>query len=130
MPPRKKKQQPPKPVQDPSALYRYGSLGTALNDALDDLVEKDMVPPNLAATVCERFDRVMADGFGEKTKITIRMTGVVRDYNRIDDLYTFNLRDVKYKVTRDGRAGDPPPRVEIPLGKLKLVAHPRDKENK
>ncbi|MCO5612549.1 hypothetical protein L7F22_066817 [Adiantum nelumboides] len=53
-------------------LYRKASIGTSLNDALDELVTNGSLPPLLAVKVLMQFDKSMNDAL--QTKIKSKVT--------------------------------------------------------
>lgn len=50
-------------------LYRRSSLGLALTDALDELVQNQQLTPNLGLKVMGQFDKVMTESLNNKVKI-------------------------------------------------------------
>ncbi len=50
-------------------LYRRSSLGLALTDALDELVQNQQLTPNLGLKVMSQFDKVMTDALNNKVKV-------------------------------------------------------------
>ena len=50
-------------------LYRRSSLGLALTDALDELVQNQQLTPNLGLNVMGQFDKVMTEALNNKVKV-------------------------------------------------------------
>ena len=50
-------------------LYRRSSLGLALTDALDELVQNQQLTPNLGLKVMGQFDKVMTESLNNKVKV-------------------------------------------------------------
>ena len=50
-------------------LYRRSSLGLALTDALDELVQNQQLTPNLGLKVMGQFDKVMTEALNNKVKV-------------------------------------------------------------
>lgn len=50
-------------------LYRRSTLGLALTDALDELVQNQQLTPNLGLKVMGQFDKVMTESLNNKVKI-------------------------------------------------------------
>lgn len=50
-------------------LYRRSSLGLALTDALDELVQNQQLTPNLGLKVMAQFDKVMTEALNNKVKV-------------------------------------------------------------
>lgn len=50
-------------------LYRRSSLGLALTDALDELVQNQQLTPNLGLKVMSQFDKVMTEALNNKVKV-------------------------------------------------------------
>ena len=50
-------------------LYRRSTLGLALTDALDELVQNQQLTPNLGLKVMGQFDKVMTESLNNKVKV-------------------------------------------------------------
>lgn len=61
-------------------IYRYSSLGLALTDTLDDLINDQRIEPQLAMKVLANFDRVVTEVLAEKVKarLTFKVWDILR----------------------------------------------------
>ncbi|KAL2258891.1 hypothetical protein VTK26DRAFT_7624 [Humicola hyalothermophila] len=84
-------------------IYQYGQLGTALTDALDDLVMDERLPAQLAPRVVGAFNRAMNESFPRrlprmrrgKKAATLKMRAELDFYRCCDDVWTFALKNVR-----------------------------------
>ncbi|EGS21597.1 transcription initiation factor iia small chain-like protein [Thermochaetoides thermophila DSM 1495] len=123
-------------------LYRHGSLGATLTDALDELIGNEQIDPQLAMKVLSQFDRVIAETLSEKVKarltfkvITTRVAVLLLLWGRVmsassrdalqptllDNLstrfkaiWTFLIRNVHFKLNDAGQT--------IQADKIKIVS--------
>lgn len=117
------------------ALYRaqvnrgLTSIGECLVDTIDDLIHDGRIEPQLALRVLANFDRVVAEVLAEKVKsrLTFKVSpvsfrvvlflqglqGHLETYRFCDDVWTFLVKDVKFKSD----AG-----VEFHADKVKIVS--------
>ncbi|KAK0636054.1 transcription initiation factor IIA gamma chain [Bombardia bombarda] len=81
-------------------LFRFGTLGATLIDTLDDLIEVDRLPPQLSMKVLDAFDRIIKETLSTHPKVKAKVTieGKLDMYRLIDDMWTFQLKDVKMKL--------------------------------
>ncbi|KAK4187101.1 transcription initiation factor IIA, gamma subunit-domain-containing protein [Podospora australis] len=79
-------------------LYRHGSLGVTLTDALDDLIGDERIDPQLAMKVLTQFDRVVAETLQEKVKARLTFKGSLDTYRFCDEVWTFLIRNVTFKM--------------------------------
>ncbi|KAI7284801.1 hypothetical protein KC345_g2098 [Hortaea werneckii] len=96
-------------------LYRGTSIGLALADTLDDLISSRRIEPQLAMRIMSHFDARIAEVLGEKVKArltfkvgcvsknpaslgTVPCWGHLDTYRFCDEVWTFILKDVKFKM--------------------------------
>ncbi|KAK4157288.1 transcription initiation factor IIA, gamma subunit-domain-containing protein [Chaetomidium leptoderma] len=79
-------------------LYRHGSLGVALTDALDELIGEERIDPQLAMKVLTQFDRVIAETLQDKVKARLTFKGSLDTYRFCDEVWTFLIRNVNFKL--------------------------------
>ena len=79
-------------------LYRDTTLGNTLQEALDELLQIQMLSPSLALKILIQFDRSIYSALNTrvKNKLTFR-AGKLNTYNFCDDVWTFKLDDVEFK---------------------------------
>ncbi|KAK3988524.1 transcription initiation factor IIA, gamma subunit-domain-containing protein [Cladorrhinum sp. PSN332] len=95
-------------------LYRHGSLGTALTDALDDLIGDERIDPQLAMKVLTQYDRVMAETLQEKVKARLTFKGSLDTYRFCDEVWTFLIRNVTLKLDNNSQ--------QVVADKVKIVS--------
>ncbi|CCC11779.1 hypothetical protein SMACR_04761 [Sordaria macrospora] len=79
-------------------LYRHGSLGSTLTDALDDLIGAERMDPQLAMKVLMQFDRVITEALNEKVKARLTFKGSLDTYRFCDEVWTFLIKNVTFKM--------------------------------
>ncbi|KAJ9613341.1 Transcription initiation factor IIA subunit 2 [Cladophialophora chaetospira] len=95
-------------------LYRGSSIGDALIDTIDDLINDGRIEPQLAMKILSNFDRAIAETLAEKVKsrltfkvgiteqraalnLLIPAQGHLETYRFCDDVWTFLVKDVRFK---------------------------------
>jgi transcription initiation factor TFIIA small subunit len=74
------------------------SIGGTLADTLDDLISSRRIEPQLAIKIMTNFDQVIAQVLGEKVKARMSFKGHLDTYRFCDDVWTFILKDIKFKL--------------------------------
>jgi len=79
-------------------LYRNTTLGHTLQEALDELMQLQVLSPRLAMSVLLQFDRSINSALGTrvKSKVTFRAEKL-NTYRFCDNVWTFMLNDVSGK---------------------------------
>ena len=94
-----------------SELYRGTTIGTALTEALDELVREKKLTPALALQVLKEFDQELSDQLGAtKNKLTLK--GTLSTYRFCDEVWTFIIRGCSIKTEQESLHAE----------KLKIVA--------
>ncbi|KAJ2001300.1 Transcription initiation factor IIA subunit 2 [Coemansia thaxteri] len=93
-------------------LYRSSTLGTALTDSLDELIQAGHITPQLAIQVLEQYDKSISETLATKVKAKAVMKGNLRTYRFCDDVWTFIIKNPNFKFDHDITAAD----------KVKIVA--------
>ncbi|EFX02934.1 transcription initiation factor iia small chain [Grosmannia clavigera kw1407] len=83
-------------------LYRRSSIGYALTDTLDELIRENRIDPQLAMKVLQNFDRAIAETLQEKVKARLSFKGSLDTYRFCDEVWTFLIRDVQFKMEGGG----------------------------
>jgi transcription initiation factor TFIIA small subunit len=78
-------------------LYRGSSIGEALIDTIDDLINDGRIEPQLAMKILSNFDKAISDTLSEKVKSRLTFKGHLETYRFCDDVWTFLVKDVKFK---------------------------------
>ncbi|KAK3239546.1 hypothetical protein CYMTET_50534 [Cymbomonas tetramitiformis] len=88
-------------------LYRASSIGTALQDALDEMVQDDDSPlsPELAMKTVMQFDKAMNELLAERVKSKLNFKGHLHTYRFCDNVWQFILEDAEFKLTIPGVGG-------------------------
>lgn len=79
-------------------LYRNSSIGTALTDTLDDLISDNVIEPQLAMRIIANFDKAFSEIIAERVKSRMSFKGHLATYRFCDDVWTFLIRDVQFKL--------------------------------
>ncbi|CUS14293.1 unnamed protein product [Tuber aestivum] len=78
-------------------LYRRSSIGTALTDALDDLISEGRIAPQLAMKILSNFDRCITEILADRVKANLTFKGHLDTYRFCDEVWTFLIKDVTFK---------------------------------
>jgi transcription initiation factor TFIIA small subunit len=98
-------------------LTNLRSIGLALADTLDDLISSRRIEPQLAMRILQNFDQSISTVLGEKVKarmtfkvwslwrtirlravLTATLQGHLDTYRFCDEVWTFIIKDVKFKL--------------------------------
>ncbi|KAJ2783316.1 Transcription initiation factor IIA subunit 2 [Coemansia javaensis] len=93
-------------------LYRLSTLGIALTDSLDELVQAGHITPQLAMQVLEQYDMSIAGALSTKVKAKATMKGHLSIYKFCDEVWTFILKDTTFRLEHETVTAD----------KIKVVA--------
>lgn len=90
-----------------------GSVGEALIDAIDELINQSRIEPQLAMKILANFDRAIAENLASnvKSRLTFKacikssmvtavltvLQGHLETYRFCDEVWTFLVKDVKFK---------------------------------
>lgn len=95
-------------------LYRRSTLGMSLTEALDRLISDQRIQPQLAMRILANFDRVVSENLKENAKTKLSFKGHLSTYRFCDDVWTFVIKDVQFKLDHSGEA--------IHADKIRIVA--------
>ncbi|KAJ1676846.1 Transcription initiation factor IIA subunit 2 [Spiromyces aspiralis] len=93
-------------------LYRTSTLGMALTDSLDELIQAGHITPQLAIRVLGQFDRSISDALANKVRARATIKGNLQTYRFCDDVWTFIVKNPSFKFEHDNVTAD----------KVKIVA--------
>ncbi|KAL8822201.1 MAG: hypothetical protein Q9191_007063 [Dirinaria sp. TL-2023a] len=79
-------------------LYRRSSIGIALIDTLDELVNQSSIEPQLAMKVLATFDKAASEVLQEKVKARMHFKGHLDTYRFCDEVWTFLIKDVNFRL--------------------------------
>ena len=91
-------------------LYRRSTLGIALTEALDELIQSGHMTPQLAMRVLNQFDKAVADHLTENVRARVNFKGSLGVYRFCDDVWTFMLKNTAFRFENDALLVD---RVKI-----------------
>lgn len=97
-------------------LYRRSSLGTALFEALDELIQSGHINPQLALKVLNQFDKSASLTLSTDLKAKCSAKGHLATYRLCDEVWTFILKNPTFKLENNSEIVGPLP------GKVKIVA--------
>ena len=81
-------------------IHRRTKLGETLNETLDDMMLKNMITNQIKEEILKHFDKIMLQIFRvSKTKVGLK--GNIFDYGNCDNVWVFNLKDVKLTYDTD-----------------------------
>lgn len=73
-------------------------IGDCLIDTIDELINEGRIEPQLAMKILSNFDKTIADVLAEKVKARLTFKGHLETYRFCDDVWTFLVKDVKFKT--------------------------------
>jgi len=79
-------------------LYRGSTIGDCLIDTIDELINEGRIEPQLAMKILSNFDKTISDVLAEKVKARLTFKGHLETYRFCDDVWTFLVKDVKFKT--------------------------------
>ncbi|KAJ1947621.1 Transcription initiation factor IIA subunit 2 [Linderina pennispora] len=82
-------------------LYRTSTLGMALTDSLDELIQAGHITPQLAIQVLEQYDKSISEALANKVKAKAMLKGHLSTYRFCDDVWTFIIKDPTFKFEHD-----------------------------
>eukprot|EP01112_Ceratiomyxa_fruticulosa_P018731 TRINITY_DN603_c0_g2_i1.p1 TRINITY_DN603_c0_g2~~TRINITY_DN603_c0_g2_i1.p1 ORF type:complete len:115 (-),score=18.32 TRINITY_DN603_c0_g2_i1:208-552(-) len=93
-------------------LYRKSSIGVALSDTLDELVNNGQLSAQMALHILPVFDKVMNEALATKVKTKANVKGHLHTYRFCDNVWTFILENAQFKIDTE----------TFTLDKVKIVA--------
>ncbi|KAL6942989.1 hypothetical protein ACO0RG_001962 [Hanseniaspora osmophila] len=79
-------------------LYRRSTVGSALVDALDNLISEGRIEAGLAMRCLEVFDKVVSETLKDKTASKMTIKGHLHTYRFCDDVWTFIIKNCELKL--------------------------------
>ncbi|ORZ25301.1 transcription initiation factor IIA, gamma subunit, helical domain-domain-containing protein [Absidia repens] len=93
-------------------LYRRSSIGMALTDSLDELIQSGHLNPQLAMRVLTTFDKSISEGLAQLVRNRAVIKGHLHTYRFCDDVWTFIIENPNFKFDQNTLSSD----------KVKIVA--------
>ncbi|KAI8060435.1 transcription initiation factor IIA, gamma subunit-domain-containing protein [Gongronella butleri] len=78
-------------------LYRRSSIGMALTDSLDELIQNGHLTPQLAMRVLNAFDKSIAEGLSQLVRNRTTIKGHLDTYRFCDDVWTFIVENPSFR---------------------------------
>lgn len=83
-------------------LYRNTTLGHTLQEALDELMQMQMLSPSLAIQVLQQFDKSINSALSTRVKVKVNFKAdKLNTYRFCDNVWTFMLNDVEFRDSAD-----------------------------
>ncbi|KAI1315589.1 Transcription initiation factor IIA small chain (TFIIA 13.5 kDa subunit) [Mortierella claussenii] len=92
--------------------YRKSSIGLALIDSLDELIQSGHINPQLAMRVLAQFDMSIAEALSTRVRNRVNVRARLDNYNSLDDVWTFVLSNPTFRFEHDN----------VTAEKVKIVA--------
>ncbi|RUP44019.1 transcription initiation factor IIA, gamma subunit, helical domain-containing protein, partial [Jimgerdemannia flammicorona] len=93
-------------------LYRRSSLGMALTDSLDELIQTGHMNPQLAMKVLTQFDKSITEALANRVRSRATFKGHLHTYRFCDEVWTFIIENPNFRFEHDTVAAE----------KVKIVA--------
>ncbi|KAI9278405.1 transcription initiation factor IIA, gamma subunit, helical domain-containing protein [Phascolomyces articulosus] len=93
-------------------LYRRSSIGMALTDSLDELIQSGHINPQLAMRVLTTFDKSISEALAQLVRNKANVKGHLHTYRFCDDVWTFIIENPNFKFEQETVSAD----------KVKIVA--------
>ncbi|KAI9319695.1 transcription initiation factor IIA, gamma subunit-domain-containing protein [Dichotomocladium elegans] len=93
-------------------LYRRSSIGMALTDSLDELIQTGQINPQLAMRVLTTFDKSISEALAQLVRNKANVKGHLHTYRFCDDVWTFIIENPQFKFENESVTAD----------KVKIVA--------
>ncbi|KAI8834080.1 Transcription initiation factor IIA small chain (TFIIA 13.5 kDa subunit) [Chytriomyces hyalinus] len=78
-------------------FYRQSSIGQALTDALDDMIQEGSIEPQVAMKMLSEFDRSIAEALRTQVRAKTSVKGKLHIYRFCDDVWTFVIENATFK---------------------------------
>ncbi|KAI9336133.1 transcription initiation factor IIA gamma chain [Obelidium mucronatum] len=78
-------------------FYRNSSVGQALCDSLDEMIQEGSIDPQVAVTMLNQFDASMAEALRTQVKAKTTIKGKLHIYRFCDDVWTFVIAEGQFK---------------------------------
>ncbi|KAJ3101539.1 Transcription initiation factor IIA small chain (TFIIA 13.5 kDa subunit) [Phlyctochytrium planicorne] len=93
-------------------LYRRSSIGIALTESLDEMIQEGRLEPQEAMRVLIQFDATIGEALHQKVRAKATIKGHLNVYRFCDDVWTFVVDKPTFRCDNDTVSAD----------KVKIVA--------
>ena len=87
-------------------FYRASSVGEALTETLNDLVNENRITGALAVKILHHFDHVVPEVLENELHATMKMKAKIKHYQNVDEVWKFVLRNVCFTTKKNGPKKD------------------------
>merc|ERR1712130_203297 len=94
--------------------------GEALVLTLSDLVERGRISGKLAIQILDQFDTSVYEALGNHTNARLTLKGQLHNYNNLQNVWLFCVKDVKMKVEA-GKANIDRETYEVMVNEMKIT---------
>eukprot|EP01116_Phalansterium_solitarium_P011745 TRINITY_DN27502_c0_g1_i1.p1 TRINITY_DN27502_c0_g1~~TRINITY_DN27502_c0_g1_i1.p1 ORF type:complete len:145 (+),score=30.22 TRINITY_DN27502_c0_g1_i1:159-593(+) len=82
-----------------SSIYRQATVGLALQDSLQELLQKGQISEGLVEKILQNFDKAVARAFSTRINNKATFKGTLNTYRYCENVWTMLLDDVAFKLT-------------------------------
>ncbi|KAI8902716.1 transcription initiation factor IIA, gamma subunit-domain-containing protein [Globomyces pollinis-pini] len=82
-------------------LYRESSLGKALTDTLDELIQESLLDPQTAMKVLSQFDISISEALHSRVRSRATLKGHLHTYRFCDDVWTFVVDKADFRFDNE-----------------------------
>lgn len=83
-------------------LYRNTTLGSTLQESLDELIQYGQITPQLAMKVLLQFDKAVNSALAGRVRSRLSFkAGKLHTYRFCDNVWTFMLNDVEFREVQE-----------------------------
>ncbi|KAF2072977.1 hypothetical protein CYY_005717 [Polysphondylium violaceum] len=95
-------------------LYRKSTVGEALTDTLDDMLQNNFITPQFYEKMLNQFDKSINEALANTVKTKITFKGNLHTYRFCDNVWTFIIDKAEFKIDD--------PQKPITVDRVKIVA--------
>jgi transcription initiation factor TFIIA small subunit len=77
-------------------FYRASSVGEALTETLNDLINENRITGALAVNILHHFDRVVPEVLETELHATMKVKAKIKHYRNVDEVWTFVLKNARF----------------------------------
>ncbi|CAF1034640.1 unnamed protein product [Adineta steineri] len=104
-------------------FYRETTLGSALQETLDEMISRNQLTEQAASKVLSEFDRSINEALDKRIHKKVHFSGKLNTYRFCDNVWTLILQDYSIKESNPGQhnTGTATPQTRTGA-KIKIVA--------
>jgi len=85
----------------PNSLYRSSTLGLTLAQSVEDLVEEDLLDPEISEHIMSTFDSVVAKTFDESIRARMTIEGELKTYRCLENSWELQVNNATAHLDGD-----------------------------